>query len=146
MSRSSLLGCARNPSGRVPTPNPRNNHAWPCSQRAVYRALFVVLKGFGSIKRNIVLSVLFTLFTILSIIWQVNTASAAPGINKSLNYQGKLLTASSVPVQNGTYQAKFTIYDALSGGNALWTASGTVASPQGIASRQSIIDCELGLI
>src|SRR3989338_10687862 len=49
---------------------------------------------------------------------------AATGINKQLNYQGKLNNSSGIAVSDGTYYAKFVIYDASSGGNCLWTAVG----------------------
>jgi hypothetical protein len=43
-------------------------------------------------------------------------------INKQLNYQGKLQDADGITVPDGSYNIKFTIYDAASGGNILWTA------------------------
>jgi len=54
--------------------------------------------------------------------WNV-PASAAPGIYKALNYQGKLEDTGGIPVADGPYNIIFTIYDAASGGNVLWTAS-----------------------
>ncbi len=53
--------------------------------------------------------------------WNV-PASAAPGIYKTLNYQGKLEDADGVTVADGAYNIKFTIYDAAAVGNVLWTA------------------------
>ena len=38
-----------------------------------------------------------------------------------MNYQGYLTDAAGVAVSNGNYQLSFTIYDAESGGTALWT-------------------------
>jgi hypothetical protein len=52
------------------------------------------------------------------------TALAATGIHKQINYQGKLVDSNGVAVADGTYLAKFVIYDAASGGNCLWTAVG----------------------
>lgn len=49
-------------------------------------------------------------------------ASAAPGIYKVLNYQGKLEDSGGVTVADGAYSIKFTIYDAAAAGNVLWTA------------------------
>ncbi len=52
---------------------------------------------------------------------------AAPGINKQLNYQGKLQDADGITVPDGSYNMKFTIYDAASDGTALWSARETDA-------------------
>ncbi|MFH1078420.1 MAG: hypothetical protein V1745_04050, partial [Patescibacteria group bacterium] len=58
--------------------------------------------------------------------------TVAQSINRSVSYQGKLLTASEIPVADGDYAVKFSLYDAVSGGNRLWTSSGTTASPSAI--------------
>ncbi|MCW1892487.1 MAG: hypothetical protein KIH65_004610, partial [Candidatus Uhrbacteria bacterium] len=57
---------------------------------------------------------------------------AAQGINEQINYQGKLLTSAGVPVTSGTYSIRFSLYDAESAGNRVWTASGSVGSPSAI--------------
>jgi hypothetical protein len=54
---------------------------------------------------------------------------ALSAINKQLNYQGKLQDASGITVPDGTYNMKFSIYDASSGGNRLWTECGTTGTP-----------------
>ncbi|MFH1973534.1 MAG: hypothetical protein ABIK13_02910, partial [Patescibacteria group bacterium] len=58
--------------------------------------------------------------------------TVAQGINRSVSYQGKLLTASEIPVADGDYAVKFSLYDAESGGNRLWTSSGTTSSPSAV--------------
>lgn len=50
---------------------------------------------------------------------------AAPGIAKQLNYQGKLQDAGGMTVPDGSYAMQFTVYDAPSGGNILWTSRET---------------------
>ncbi|MCI0482911.1 MAG: hypothetical protein L0213_15140, partial [Candidatus Dadabacteria bacterium] len=57
----------------------------------------------------------------------------AQGIDRTISFQGKLLTSSGIPVADGTYSFKFSIYDAASGGNRLWTASGTLGTPTSIS-------------
>ncbi|HSS99897.1 MAG TPA: hypothetical protein VLK33_22840, partial [Terriglobales bacterium] len=59
--------------------------------------------------------------------------TAASGINRQLNYQAKLLTSTAVPVTDGAYSIKFSLYDAPSGGNILWTAGGTTSSPSAVS-------------
>jgi hypothetical protein len=49
-------------------------------------------------------------------------AFAAPGIYKTLNYQGKLQDLDGITVPDAAYNIKFTIYDAAAAGNVLWTA------------------------
>lgn len=62
-----------------------------------------------------------------------SSAQAANGINRQISYQGKLLDTTGVPVTNGTYQMKFALYAAASGGTPLWVASGTsVGAPTAI--------------
>ncbi|MDP3794099.1 MAG: hypothetical protein Q8R07_05135, partial [Candidatus Uhrbacteria bacterium] len=57
---------------------------------------------------------------------------AATGINRQINYQGRLLDASGAAVADGNYSIKFSLYDAVSGGNRLWSATGTVATPSAL--------------
>ncbi len=46
---------------------------------------------------------------------------AGEGIRDTLSYQGKIVNADGVPPPDGNYSMQFKIYDALSGGNLLWT-------------------------
>src|SRR3989338_9190118 len=73
-------------------------------------------------KTIIVLVVL--VFAWLIFINQQAPVKAAAGINKQLSYQGKLTNSSGVAVADGTYNFKFVIYNASSGGTCLWTAVG----------------------
>jgi len=59
-------------------------------------------------------------------------ALAATGINNMISYQARLMDAGGFPVSNGSYSVKFSLYDAPTGGNRLWTASGSTASPTGV--------------
>jgi hypothetical protein len=56
-----------------------------------------------------------------------NLVSAAP--DKVINYQGKLTDNSNVPVADTNYSIQFTIWDAVSGGNCLWSAQGSCGTP-----------------
>ncbi len=59
--------------------------------------------------------------------------TAASALNRQVNYQGKLLTSSGVSVTDGSYSIQFSIYDAASGGNRLWTAAGTTSTPSAVS-------------
>src|SRR5659263_241867 len=54
-------------------------------------------------------------------------ASAAP--DATIYYQGKLTNTSDVAVVDASYNFKFRIYDAASGGTCLWSARGTCVTP-----------------
>ncbi|MBN1778635.1 MAG: tail fiber domain-containing protein, partial [Candidatus Buchananbacteria bacterium] len=76
---------------------------------------------------RIILTTLFGLVALVVFIFNLNIfspAQAATGIPNVINYQGKLNDSNGNQVTDGTYNAKFVIYDAASGGNCLWTAIG----------------------
>ena len=72
--------------------------------------------------------------------------TAAQSINRSVSYQGKLLTVGQVPVSDGNYSIKFSLYDASIGGNRLWTAAGTNATPSAVtvAVQGGLFTVQLG--
>jgi hypothetical protein len=54
-----------------------------------------------------------------TIIFDSKTVDAA--INQQINYQGKLMNSVNQPVADGTYTIVFKLYNAPTGGTALWT-------------------------
>ncbi|TNE32252.1 hypothetical protein EP342_05170 [bacterium] len=52
-------------------------------------------------------------------------------IPQTMNYQGKLEDNSGNPVADGNYSVIFTIYDAATSGNLLWTESRTITTEDG---------------
>jgi len=68
----------------------------------------------------------------------VSKANAANGINKSINYQGKLMYATGTLVNDGNFAIKFTLYDSASGGTQLWSASTTNGLPGGTPAAVSV--------
>ncbi|MFQ5454379.1 MAG: hypothetical protein ACE5D6_09370, partial [Candidatus Zixiibacteriota bacterium] len=61
-------------------------------------------------------TILTTLIAVLLIVTMV--MATAPQL---VNYQGQLTDGTGNPVADGTYSIMFTIYDAASGGNVIWT-------------------------
>lgn len=61
----------------------------------------------------------------------VPRTEAANGINRGINYQGRLMDASGNQVPDGTYQMVFRLYDEETGGSHLWSASTTNGLPTG---------------
>ena len=88
-------------------------------------------------KAHIVMSVGIILVIITS------AAAAAP---QKVNFQGKLTDASGNPI-NASVSMTFKIWDALTGGNTLWTETQTVAVTNGIYNvllgASNAIDTEL---
>ncbi len=61
----------------------------------------------------------------------VFSAQAADGINKQLNYQGKIADSNGVALSSGSYNFHFAIFSAASGGTALWEEAWTATSTAG---------------
>src|SRR5438046_1731275 len=54
------------------------------------------------------------------------SADAAQGINRTINFQGKLINKTTgLNVANGAYDFTFKLYDLNSGGTLLWTENWT---------------------
>ncbi len=66
---------------------------------------------------------------LVGIAFFVSFSQAATGINKQINYQGKLTDGSGVSVADGSYNFKISLYTVASGGTPVWTARGTVGTP-----------------
>ena len=98
----------------------------------LYRSQFLVLRKKSRLQslRDAGLFVGFSVLAIMLLLFIMGfvtyalQAEAATGINKQLNYQGKINDSSGLAVADGTYYAKFVIYDAATSGNCLWTAIG----------------------
>lgn len=62
----------------------------------------------------------------------VSRAYAAVGINKQINFQGKLVNSNGTNVTDGGYSVVFSLYNVASGGSAIWTETDTVTTTTGI--------------
>ncbi|MBI5071911.1 glycoside hydrolase family 18 protein [Candidatus Falkowbacteria bacterium] len=100
------------PIGKQKQNDPSGHH--PHGDKNSLRPLILILGFFAIASAGVIL---FALFQKLG-----PEASAAPGIYKTLNYQGKLEDVGGVTVADGSYNIKLTIYDAAAAGNVLWTA------------------------
>jgi hypothetical protein len=77
--------------------------------------------------RIILIAFIGALFCVFS-----SQAFAASGINRQINYQGRLLTSGGQSVSDGTYLLRLSLYDAASSGNRIWTAAGTTSTPTAV--------------
>src|SRR5438477_468646 len=66
------------------------------------------------------------LFFTFSFLTSVIPAVASPGINKQINFQGKLVDNNGLNVADSTYAVVFSLYSVSSGGVAIWTESQNV--------------------
>ena len=80
-------------------------------------------------------------FVAISIFSKFASAATSPAI---ITYQGKLLISSKLATT--TQNMAFILFDALTGGNILYTASGTIASPQQVSTtpNQGLFSINLG--
>ncbi len=56
----------------------------------------------------------------------IGKAHAATGINKQINFQGKLVDNNGLNVADNTYTVVFSLYAVSSSGTVLWTESDSV--------------------
>lgn len=70
---------------------------------------------------------LFLLFTL-----GMTPARAANGINKQINFQGKLVDNNGLNVADNTYTVIFSLYNVSSGGTATWTETDSVTTVAGV--------------
>ncbi len=72
------------------------------------------------------------LFSLVSLPLFVSSAKAATGINKQINFQGKLVDNNGLNVADNTYTVVFSLYAVSSSGTVLWTESDSVTTKNGI--------------
>jgi len=72
------------------------------------------------------------LLSFFSFLLFVKPALAVTGINRQINFQGKLVNPDGTNVADNTYSVVFTLYDTSSGGAGLWTETDSVTTSNGI--------------
>lgn len=70
-------------------------------------------------------------------------AHAAQTIPYRINFQGRVTNASGTTLANGTYNMKFRIYNAASGGTLQWSEDRLVASSQGVVVTGGLFSVQL---
>ena len=72
------------------------------------------------------------LFFVFSFSFYVLSANAATGINREINFQGKLVDNNGLNVADSTYTVVFSLYSVSSGGTNVWTETDSVTTKAGI--------------
>lgn len=77
------------------------------------------------------------------------SASAAPGVNQTLSFQGRLLNSSGGIVPDGNYNMQFKLYEggtATGGGSLKWTESHINNASHGITVKNGYFSVTLGSV
>lgn len=85
------------------------------------------------LSNKIFLSLIFVGFSV-SFFGHANPAQAAQSIPYKINFQGRLTTNTGTAVTNGSYNVKFSIFSAATGGTQLWQESRQTTSRVAIAN------------
>ncbi len=95
-------------------------------------------------KQKLLRVIVSVIVTVCLVFGAVSNSKAA--ITKEISYQGKLTNGSGVVVPDAAYNIKLTLYDAVSGGNCVWTARGTCGTPtaKSISTVSGIFNTLLG--
>src|SRR3989338_6002185 len=80
------------------------------------------------------LSMILYLVSPAALFWATRSAQATAGVATTMGYQGRLRNTSTGVAQTGSFAMTFDLYDASSGGTALWTESETVTVTNGYFS------------
>lgn len=113
--------------------------------------------GVRSISRRLLALTVLISFVLLGLFVVSSPAQAVTGINKTINFQGRLLNAQGATVPDGYYNIQFKIYqdgDGQSVGNTTgspagtlkWTESWLNSGGKGILVRNGFLSVQLGEI
>ena len=72
------------------------------------------------------------------------SVSAAQTIPYKMNFQGRLTDSSGTPKADGTYNMKFRIYDASTGGTLVWSEERSVFGSSGVSLVNGLFSTQLG--
>lgn len=76
-----------------------------------------------------------------------NQTAAVQSVPYQMNFQGRLNNASGAPMASGTYNMKFTIYSAATGGTALWTETHAVSASTAVTvTSGGLFSVQLGSV
>ncbi|MCE9643622.1 MAG: hypothetical protein K8Q97_04925, partial [Candidatus Andersenbacteria bacterium] len=85
-----------------------------------------------SIKKQTIVQALVSAFLFAVLITSSLTAHAATGLNKQVNFQGKVVNSDGTNVADGSYSFTFSLYSVSSAGTAIWTETKSLTVTDGI--------------
>ncbi len=81
-----------------------------------------------------------------AIVGSLVVSAAFAGAPSVINYQGKLTTPAGAPVADGSYQMRFSLFAASSGGTALWTEPAAANPPMNVSVLGGVFTVNLGSV
>ncbi len=89
---------------------------------------------------------LFAGLAMISIVgvFSPSPAGALTSVPAKMNFQGRLTNNAGNTLPNGTYNMRFRIYNAATGGSALWTESRLISASAGVTVTNGLFSVQLG--
>lgn len=84
-----------------------------------------MLQRIQKYQRLLTLSIGLIIVALVSIYIQSDTVTAATGINRQINFQGKVVNSDGTNVADGSYNFEFKLYTVDTAGSAIWTETRT---------------------
>lgn len=99
-----------------------------------------------TVRRTLVALVLATLVVTGFFVFSSPSAMAATTLPTKMNFQGRLASSSGSIMPNGTYNMRFRIYNASTGGTVQWSEDRLVSASQGVTVTNGIFSVQLGSV
>jgi len=87
-----------------------------------------------------------SLFAVLFVVGNSHPASALTTVPTKMNFQGRLTNSANNVLADGTYNMRFKIYSASSGGTLQWSEDRLVSASQGVVVTNGQFSVQLGEI
>ncbi|HEY4504045.1 MAG TPA: hypothetical protein VJJ28_02975, partial [Candidatus Paceibacterota bacterium] len=124
------------------------------NQKILYGMISLLLLAFMVIiffvlqnrkKRNAYIGIILIIISSAGLFFQY-APNAFAAINKEMNYQGKLANSSdTAAVSDGSYNIRFKLYTALTGGSPIWTETWCYSSDSGSTCGGSGTDSRISI-
>jgi hypothetical protein len=97
--------------------------------------------GIGRLVTSFTVGILLCLFVLISF---TPEASAVTTVPTKMNFQGRVANSSGTILANGTYNMRFKIFSASTGGAALWSSERLVSASQGVQVTNGQFSVQIG--
>ncbi|MES2876135.1 MAG: hypothetical protein V4678_01565 [Patescibacteria group bacterium] len=108
--------------------------------------VYKTVLGLGSIQIRFVALLIACLFAGLFALAFDTPSQAATTLPTKMNFQGRLTNSAGVTLTNGTYNMKFKIWSAASGGAEQWSEDRLVSASQGVTVTNGQFSVQLGSV
>lgn len=108
--------------------------------------VYKTVQGWNGIRIRFVALILACIFAGLFAFTAASTADAATTLPTKMNFQGRIANSSGNILTNGTYNMKFRIWSAASGGTQQWSEDRLVSAGQGVTVTNGQFSVQLGSV